>query len=136
MPKLPGGARHGATDFFQLSVAYAKQEAIGPITRQARTLGKGIAGAFLLALGTPLLAIGLLRALQAELGSTGSSPVPALARRIATYPSSVYVVTTNAYGSGHHLSGNLSWVPYVAGCLFCFLVAGWCVTQVTRREKV
>jgi len=77
-----------------------------------------------------LLALGALRALQAELGSSVASAgwyaYAPLARAVrlasgsAVYP----------YGTGAHLSGDLSWVPYMGGALFCLLVAGFAVSRL------
>jgi hypothetical protein len=53
-----------------LVVAYAKQETIEPIKGLGRYAGFGIAGATLLGLGVVFLAIGLLRLLQDETGTT------------------------------------------------------------------
>jgi hypothetical protein len=148
-PKIGGGARQGASDFFQLSVAYAKQEALEPVVRQAKTMGRGIAGAFLLAIGTVLLGLGFVRALQTEFGggsshtlaggwvayaplSRAASPVtlfnlpPAVARRLAD---------ATAYGVGAHLSGDWSWVPYMGGALLCVAVAGFCAWRALRGGK-
>jgi hypothetical protein len=41
----------------------------------------------------------------------------------------------NPYGSGHPLSGNWSWVPYMGGALLCVLVAVFCVTRIVRGAK-
>lgn len=139
-PKIGGGARHGATDFFQLSLAYAKQEALQPITRQAKTLGKGVAGAFLMALGAPLLALGFVRALQTEFGSRSAGALVAYApltqgSKTTLMPRALAnrLAYDQAYGVGGHLSGNWSWVPYMGGALVCLLVAGFCVTRVLRK---
>lgn len=53
-----------------LLIAYAKQETIDPLRSLGRYLGFGLAGAVLMALGIILLAVGALRALQTETGST------------------------------------------------------------------
>lgn len=134
--KFGGGAKKGATDFFQLSIAYAKQEALGPIKRQARALGKGIAGSVLLAMGTVLLAIGFVRALQTEFaggavqytGYFAYAPLTGATRRIRT-------VRVNPYGVAGHLSGDWSWVPYMGGALLCLLVVGFCIRQVTKAVR-
>jgi hypothetical protein len=41
----------------------------------------------------------------------------------------------NPYGSGHPLSGNWSWVPYMGGALLCLLVTVFCVTRIVRGAK-
>lgn len=53
-------------------VAYAKQETLDPVVRQAKALGRGVVGALLVSVGTVLLAVGLLRALQGQFGSSAS----------------------------------------------------------------
>ena len=143
-PKLGGGARHGAADFFQYSVAYAKQEALQPIIGQAKTMGKGIAGAFLLAIGTVLLGLGFVRALQTEFGG-GSAHIPLIAfaplgravgpNAVASPALTRALGTYAAYGAGAHLSGDWSWVPYMGGALLCLLVAGLCAWRALRGAK-
>lgn len=100
-----------------LVIAYGQQELVGPVQRQVRGLGRGIAGAVLLATGTVLLALGFLRALQVEFGNLGKLP----ARTV--------------YGSEGHLSGVWTWVPYVGAALFCLLVAAFCVMRITRGNQ-
>lgn len=148
-PKLGGGARHGAADFFQYSVAYAKQEALQPIIGQAKTMGKGIAGAFLLAVGTVLLGLGFVRALQTEFGggssrtvASGSFAYAPLARSVspstlANLPPAAArrLADAAAYGTGAHLSGDWSWVPYMGGVLFCLAVAGFCLWRALKGAK-
>ena len=51
-----------------LVVAYAKQEATDPLKGLTRTVGFGLGGALLLGTGVCFLAVGLLRALQANRG--------------------------------------------------------------------
>ena len=97
-------------------VAYVKQETVEPVRRQLRTLGKGLAGAALLAVGTVLLAIGFLRALQVEFGSAAGR-------------------SANPYGTGGHLSGDFSWVPYAGAALFCLVVVGACVALIMRKGE-
>jgi hypothetical protein len=127
--------KDGPSELLDYVVAYAKQETLDPIVRQAKSLGKGIAGAFLLAIGTVLLAIGFLRALQAQFGSTSGTPT--VAQISLSGPASVPKIVVrsaaaNPYGSGHPLSGDWSWVPYMAGALLCVLVAVFCVTRIMK----
>ncbi|MBM3672947.1 MAG: hypothetical protein FJW86_12320 [Actinobacteria bacterium] len=53
-----------------LVVSYVKQETVAPLKQLGRYVGFGIAGAFLLGLGSLLLGVGGLRALQTETGDT------------------------------------------------------------------
>lgn len=99
----------------QLVIAYAKQETVDPVRRQMRRLGRGLGGAVLLAVGTTLLAVGFLRALQVELGGGGRNPAP--------------------FGTGAHLAGNLSWVPYMGAALLCLAVSAGCVVLVVKRGR-
>lgn len=114
--------------FVQLVIAYAKQETVDPVVKQVKTLGKGLAGAVLLALGTVLLAIGFLRALQTELGGGGSAVVAYAPLTRAAQP----VSSATTYGAFGHLSGDWSWVPYMGGALFCLLVAGLGVLRIVK----
>jgi hypothetical protein len=59
-----------ATELWELSVAYAKQETVDPLRGLGRFLGYGFGGALLFALGSLLLAVSGLRALQTQTGST------------------------------------------------------------------
>ena len=53
-----------------LLIAYFKQETIDPLKGLARYVGFGLAGALLIGTGICFLAVGGLRALQTETGST------------------------------------------------------------------
>jgi hypothetical protein len=148
--KAGGGARDGAGDLLQLIIAYAKQETLDPVMRQVKKLGWGVAGGACMALGTAFLALGFVRALQTEFGT---SRLPALVgfRAVRAAPTVVYLsprsgkVTAIAgsvfpgrsglaspFGAGAHLSGDWSWVPYMGGVLFCLLVAGFCVFRIMK----
>ena len=59
-----------ATELWELSVAYAKQETIDPLKGLGRFVGAGIGGAIFLGIGVSLLLLSGLRALQTETGST------------------------------------------------------------------
>ncbi|HTV11257.1 MAG TPA: hypothetical protein VME20_05275 [Acidimicrobiales bacterium] len=137
-----GGAKDRVEEVLQLIIAYAKQETLEPVTRQAKALGRGLIGAVLLSLGTVFLGIGFLRALQAEFGSAGGS-LPQVTVSVSPSvgggsTSSGGLVSVNSaasmlpYGVGHHLSGDWSWVPYMGGALFAVLVAVFCVTRILR----
>jgi hypothetical protein len=54
----------------QLVKDYARQETLGPLKGAGRWIGFGIAGAFLLSLGSVFLVLGLLRLLQTEAPGT------------------------------------------------------------------
>lgn len=63
------------TELFEVKemiVAYAKQETIEPIKGLGRFLAFGLLGSFLLAVGTLMLVLAMLRALQTETGTTFS----------------------------------------------------------------
>jgi hypothetical protein len=59
-----------ATELWELSVAYAKQETIDPLKGLGRFLGYGIGGAILFGVGSVLLLLAGLRALQTETDTT------------------------------------------------------------------
>ncbi len=135
--RAPGsGTKDGVAEFVQLVIAYAKQETVDPVVKQAKALGKGVAGAALVALGTVLLAIGFVRALQTEFG--GGTAVGArfayapLPQRVATAVAVPVFARADPYGAGGHLSGDWSWVPYMGGALFCLAVAGFCVFRIVK----
>ncbi len=54
----------------ELVVAYFRQEAIDPLRSLGRYVAFGLVGALLLGLGVVMLAVGVLRLLQVETGST------------------------------------------------------------------
>lgn len=63
------GDRRGSDspgEVFDVVVAYAKQETIGPLRGAGRWLGFGVTGAVLLGVGSLLVLLGLLRLLQTE----------------------------------------------------------------------
>ncbi|HMK96456.1 MAG TPA: hypothetical protein VK425_02855 [Acidimicrobiales bacterium] len=136
-----GGFKDQAGELAELVIAYAKQEALEPVTRELKALVKGIAGAVLLALGTVLLAIGFVRALQAEFGgrAEGLPRVSVLlspgsgASSSGGFINFSAATSLSAYGTGHHLSGDWSWVPYMGGALFAIVVAVFCVTRIRGR---
>lgn len=59
-----------ASELLDLLRAYAKQETIQPLKGIGRWLAFGAAGSLLLGTGLVLLAVGALRALQTETGTT------------------------------------------------------------------
>jgi Putative Actinobacterial Holin-X, holin superfamily III len=59
-----------ATELWELSLAYAKQETVDPLKGLGRFLGYGVGGALLYGLGSVLLLLSLLRALQTETDTT------------------------------------------------------------------
>jgi hypothetical protein len=114
-------SKDGAPELLRLVVTYAKQEVLDPVVAQARVLGRGVAGAVLLATGTVLIALGFVRALQSEWGSSHAS---------LSGPSA-----SLAYGSGSPLSGDWSWVPYFGGAAFCLAVAVLCAVRLFKGER-
>jgi hypothetical protein len=63
------GIQQVATELWELSTAYAKQETIDPLKGLGQFLQYGLSGALLLAVGSILLLIGLLRFLQTQTGT-------------------------------------------------------------------
>ena len=59
-----------ATELWELSVAYAKQETVDPLKGLGRYLGYGLGGSLVFGFGSVLLLISALRALQTETGTT------------------------------------------------------------------
>jgi hypothetical protein len=59
-----------ASELWELSIAYAKQETIDPLRGLGRFLGFGIGGAVMFGLGSILLLLAGLRALQTETDTT------------------------------------------------------------------
>ena len=56
------------SELWQLTVAYAKQETLGPLKGIQKFLLWGVIGSFLVGLGVVLLSIGILRLVQQEAG--------------------------------------------------------------------
>jgi len=59
-------------DIAQLVVDYVRQETVDPLRSLGQFLSWGILGSLLIALGTVLLLVGVLRLLQTETGLTGN----------------------------------------------------------------
>jgi hypothetical protein len=59
-----------ASELWELTVAYAKQETIDPLKGLGRFVGAGIGGAIFLGIGVSLLMLSGLRALQTETSTT------------------------------------------------------------------
>ena len=59
-----------ATELWELSTAYAKQETLDPLKGLGRFLSYGLSGALLLGIGVTLFLLSGLRALQTETGTT------------------------------------------------------------------
>jgi hypothetical protein len=69
-PNPPKRIPEVATEMWDLSLAYAKQETVDPLKGLGRFLGSGVPGALALAVGSILLLLAALRAMQTETGST------------------------------------------------------------------
>ena len=67
-PNDPKSIPQVATELWELTVAYAKQETIDPLKGLGRYLGYGVSGSLVFAFGSVLLLLSLLRALQTETG--------------------------------------------------------------------
>jgi putative superfamily III holin-X len=59
-----------ASELFELTKSYARQETVDPLKGVGRYLALGVGGAFALGIGVILLMLAGLRALQTETGST------------------------------------------------------------------
>ncbi len=76
MPTIPRPGRKDddksfrelGTDVLRLVVAYARQETVDPLKDLGRYVVWGVVGALLLGVGATLIALAVVRALQAELG--------------------------------------------------------------------
>jgi hypothetical protein len=136
-PTAGAGPKDSVAELVKLVIAYAKQETVDPVVKQAKVLGTGIAGAGLLAVGTVLLGLGFLRALQAEFGGGGRAALTQVAAFAPLPRANVARVVAVAYpyGTGAHLSGDWSWVPYMGGALFCVLVAGFCALRILKGAR-
>jgi hypothetical protein len=59
-----------ASELFELTKSYARQETVDPLKGVGRYLAYGVSGALALGIGVVLLMLAGLRALQTETGST------------------------------------------------------------------
>lgn len=69
-PAEPKTIPEVVTELWELSRAYAKQETVDPLKSIGRFVAFGVPGAVLLGVGTVILLVAGLRALQTETGST------------------------------------------------------------------
>jgi len=69
-PAEPKSIPQVATELWELTTTYAKQETIDPLKGLGRFLAYGVGGAIALGIGVVLLLLSGLRALQTETGST------------------------------------------------------------------
>jgi hypothetical protein len=69
-PQEPKSIPQVASELWELTLAYAKQETVDPLRGLGRYLGYGVAGSVVFGLGSVLLLLSLLRALQTETGTT------------------------------------------------------------------
>jgi len=69
-PSAPKSIPQVASELWELSTAYARQETIDPLKGLGRFLAFGVSGAVALGVGLVLLLLAGLRALQTETGST------------------------------------------------------------------
>lgn len=97
------GTGEHVSDLISLVVAYAKQETITPLRSLVRFVAWGVAGALLIAVGSVLATLTVVRLLQGELG--------------------------------HHLGGNLSWVPYSAAAVVAAAGAAFTATRISRGVR-
>jgi hypothetical protein len=90
-------------DTLQLVVDYVKQETLQPLKGLGRFIVFGVAGSVVLAIGLVIVAIGLLRVLQGETGSTFAgnwSWVPYLICLVAVVGVAIVAVLAVKRGEG------------------------------------
>ncbi len=120
---------------FQTVVAYVKQETLDPVLAQLKLVAVGVAGALVMAIGTVLLAVGFVRALQSEFGGARPGSGWFAYAPLAKAAGPTVLVKAAPYGAGGHLSGNWSWVPYMGGALLCVLVAALSVARALKGRR-
>ena len=99
--KGPGRLKGFGGDTVQLVIDYVKQETLDPLRGLGRFIAFGVAGSVALAIGLVILAVGFLRVLQGETGSTFTgnwSWAPYLISAVAVV--AVAVVAVAAIGRG------------------------------------
>src|SRR6187401_2168801 len=69
-PNDPKSIPQVATELWELTVAYAKQETVDPLKGLTRFLGYGLSGSLALGIGAVLLLLSLLLALQTDTSTT------------------------------------------------------------------
>jgi hypothetical protein len=69
-PDDPKSIPQVATELWELTLAYAKQETVDPLRGLGRYLGFGVGGSVVFGFGSILLLLSMLRALQTETGTT------------------------------------------------------------------
>lgn len=91
-------------ELIELVKAYARQETVNPLRNLGRYLGRGVAGALLMALGLFFLAMAALR----------------------------YVQTHRFFGQ--RLTGGWSWAPYGMLWLLLSLIAGAYALRIKNKD--
>lgn len=89
-------------ELFELTKAYAKQEAVDPVKGLGKFIALGIASALTGAVSIGLLVVGVLRLLQTE--------------------------------TGVHLTGKLSWVPYLGTLIIASAIAAIAISAISSKK--
>jgi hypothetical protein len=93
-----------ASEVWDLTRDYARQETIEPLKAVPRYVGFGLGGALVGGLGVILLMLSGLRALQTE-DITGTT-----------------------------FQGNLTWVPYLIVIVVALLIVAWAVSRISKKK--